>query len=184
MQLNAFQKKLLLESSIALAMVVILLGGVWYFGNTIKDISDSISTMRQELASRSHALNSLAALRSEYRTRAARNLNTMYAYVPTEEQLINLRQEFLVLTAKSNLGLSYTFISESPASAANFGSYNFRLDVTGDYDRLTSFVTTLQNFRYLSNFQGYAISRAGDKSTLSVKGTVYFREDVGTPAGL
>lgn len=184
MQLNAFQKKMLFEGLLTCAVLSALLGGLWYFGAKISSTSDSISSMRQELAVRSHSLNSLAALRSEYHSRAVRNLNTMYAYVPTEEQLINLRQEIMVLTQKSNLGLQYSFISESPASATNFGTYNFRIDMTGDYDALIGFVNTLQNFRYLSSFQSYSVLRNADKSSMSVKGTVYFREDVETPATL
>ncbi len=179
MQLNAFQKKLLFEGLLTFGILAVLAGGLVYFGNSIKNSSDSITSMRQDLAVRSQSLNSLAALRSEYRTRASRYLNTMYAYVPTEEQLINLRQEIMVLTQKSNLGLQYTFISESPASASAFGAYNFRIDLTGDYNALLSFIDTLEHFRYLSSFQGYSISRTGDRAALSVKGTVYFREDTG-----
>ncbi len=184
MQLNAFQKKLLFESSLTLVLIAALLGGIWYFGSSISTASDNISSMRGELAMRSNSLNSLAALRSEYRTRGIRGLNAMYNYVPTEEQLINLRQELMVLTSKSNLSLQYTFLSEAPANTATFGSYNFRIDVAGDYNAVLNFVDTLQNFRYLSSFQGFSITRTADRGTLSAKGTVYFREDTGTPATL
>ncbi len=177
MQLDAFQKKLLIQGGSTLAIILALLGGIIYFGSEIGNNSDEIAALRRELAQRSHALNSLAALRSEYRTKAQADLAAMSLYVPTEEQLINLRQEFQVLAAKSDLAISYTFLSDTAPTAASFGAYNFRLDLTGDFDKLVSFIDTLQRFRYLSDFRGFSITRGGAKSTMGLSGIVYYHEE-------
>lgn len=174
---DAFQKKIVIQGFFAVAIIAALSLGLWYFGNTISTLSSDIATMRQVLASRSRALNTVAALRSDYRTRAMRALNVMYARVPTEEQLINLRQELQVLAAKNNVGLSYVFESDTAATPAGFGTYNFSIEATGDFDALVSFVGVLQNFRYLSQFQNYALTRASGKSSLRARGTIFFREE-------
>jgi Tfp pilus assembly protein PilO len=184
MQFDSFQKKIIVQGSISFGLIFFLLLGIYYFGGRINNTSEQIGTIREELANRSRSINSLAALRSEYRTKVIQNLNTMYSYVPTELQLINLRQELQLLAERLNLALTYSFQNESPADPSNLGQYNFRIDVTGNYDALVSLVNSLQHFRYLSTFSAFTLTQSEDKGSLSAKGTVFFKEDTGTPISL
>jgi hypothetical protein len=175
--MDTFKRKLMIQGGITAIMLLVLVGGVVYFGMRITSYSKEIASVRGELTSRSNSLNSVAALRSEYRTKAKRGFDVMYATVPTQEQLINLRQELQLLASRENISLTYSYLNETNASKDTFGTYNFRLDLSGDFNKLIAFIDTLQTFRYLSVFDSPSIIRSGSNGSLTIKGRVYYRDD-------
>lgn len=174
--MDPFKKKLLIEISVTLGIIAVLAGSIIFLSGTISDYTAQIATIKNQLAIRSSSLNAFASLRSQYSSAVNADLQLMNATVPIKDQLINLTKEFQLLASQNGLSSSFAFISETPATVSSFGTIRFKLDVTGDFQKLVAFVPALQSFKFLSSFDTYSITRtAGDNGNLSTVGQIYFK---------
>lgn len=175
--MDTFKKRLLTESGITVAVIAALILGITFLSGTITDYGTQIVTMRNQLAAHSNSLNSLASLRTQYSSVVNKDLQIMNSVVPIKDQLINLTKEFQLLASQKGLSSSFVFVSELPATASSLGTVRFRLEITGNFEKLVSFVTDLQNFKYLSTFDTYSIIRTtSDDGELKTSGQIYFRQ--------
>lgn len=175
--MDPFKKKLLVESGITVAILTTLLFGIMFLGGTITEYGSQIVTLRNQFVARSGSLSALASLRSQYSSVVAKDLQIMSNAVPIKDQLINLTKEFQLVSSQSGLSSSFAFLSESPANGASFGTIRFKLDVSGNFEKLIAFVDVLQNFKYLSTFDNYSITRTtGGNGQLTTNGQIYFRQ--------
>lgn len=175
--MDSFKKKLLLEIGIALGIIAVLAGGIFFFAGAISDYSDQIVSLRTRLANQASSLAALASLRADYNSVVKQDLQALNGAVPYKDQLINLTKEFQLLAAQNGLSSSFAFIGETPAAGGSFGTIRFKLEVSGDFNKLPDFVAQLQHFTYLSTFDSFSITRGtGSSGVLSTAGQVYYRE--------
>lgn len=170
-----FKKKLTLELSITLLLIFGLAGGIFFFASRLSTNAEEMTRVREELALRSKSLNAVAALRSEYDMKVKDRLKVLITSVPVKDQLINLTKDFQLISSKSGLQSTFTFVGESPATDANLGRVTFKLSTEGEFPELIKFISTLQNFYYLSSFDSYSLLRGKDISVLGTRGSVFFR---------
>lgn len=173
-----FKKKLGIELGITLVLVAGLVAGILFFASRLSASAEEIRGVRAELALRSKSLNAVAALRSEYDMKAKDRLIKLLSLVPVKDQLINLTKEFQILSSKDNLQSTFTFVGETPATDVGLGKVSFRLSTEGDFETLTKFITTLQNFHYLSSFDSFSLLRGTENSVLGTHGSIFFRNQI------
>lgn len=174
--MDPFKKKLLIQSGITVGIITVLFLGIVFFSNTITDYAGQITSLRNQIAARSGSLNALAILRAQS-SLIEGDTKIMNNAVPVKDQLINLSKEFQLLSSQSGLSSSFSFLGESPSSATTFGTIRFKLDISGNFEKLMSFIPQLQNLKYVSSFDNYSITRtSGDNGTLTTKGQIYYRQ--------
>jgi hypothetical protein len=178
--MNNFRKKLIVELSITFVVVGALIGGIAFFGINLSNYADEIVRLRSDLAGKSASLRSLSFLKADY-GKAKDDLNVLYSVVPQKDRLINLSKEFQFLVPQSNanqgsrMDYGFTFVEETAATDQNLGFIRFRLNLSGEFDRLIKFVQTLQNFRYLTAVDSLSINRENLQGRMVVNGRVFFR---------
>jgi len=119
---------------IILALATLLL----FLGFDISRRTDTIVRQRQDLASRSQALSSLALLRSEAE-RANKIKEAIQDFLPTGDQLIVFPKS-LESSAKNNqLSFGFTFNSEIAGSVSEPAINNFTLVTHGLYGNFLNF---------------------------------------------
>ncbi len=174
--MDPFKKKLLIQSGITIGIIAVLLLGITFFSRTITDYAGQITSLRNQIAARSGSLNALAILRSQS-SLVDGDTRIMNNAVPVKDQLINLTKEFQLLASQSGLSSSFSFLGESPSTATTFGTIRFKLNISGNFEKLLNFIPQLQNFKYISSFDNYSITRtSGDNGTLITNGQIYYRQ--------
>ncbi|MFA6407300.1 MAG: type 4a pilus biogenesis protein PilO [Candidatus Paceibacterota bacterium] len=173
--MDVFKKKITIEGLITAIIIIAISGGIYFFASKITAYSNEILTLRTELALRSSSLTMLANLRSEYISKAQKDFTALQNIIPVKDQLINIAKDFQFIATQAGFDSTFSFMSESPATVNTLGFLSFKLTFGGDFDKLLEFVKTLQDFRYLSDFTNFTITRGKDKAQLSVNGKVFFR---------
>ena len=173
-----FKKKLGLELGISVVLILGLTGGILFFGSRLETSAEEMRQVRAELALRSKSLNAVAALRSEYDMKIKERLKALIILIPVKDQLINLTKDFQLVSSKDGLQSTFTFVGESSATDFGLGKVTFRLSTEGDFEKLIGFVTTLQNFHYLSSFDSFSLLRGKESSVLGTHGSVFFRNQL------
>ncbi|RJQ27010.1 hypothetical protein C4565_05960 [Candidatus Parcubacteria bacterium] len=105
-------------------------------------------------------------------------LKVLVTSVPVKDQLINLTKDFQLISSKSGLQTTFTFVGETPANDLDLGKVTFKLSTEGEFSELIQFISTLQNFYYLSSFDSYSLLRGKESSVLGTRGSVYFRNQI------
>jgi hypothetical protein len=171
-----FKKKLAIELGITAVLIVGLLFGILIFASKLKTSAIEMVKLREELALRSKSLNSVAALRSEYDMKVKERMKVLVSSVPVKDQLINIAKDFQLISSKSELQSTFTFVGESTATNDSLGKVTFKLSGEGSFEKLIDFISVLQNFHYLSSFDSFSLLRKQEEnSTLSTQGSIYFR---------
>ncbi|MFH1162218.1 MAG: hypothetical protein V1696_03015 [Candidatus Jorgensenbacteria bacterium] len=173
--MTPFRKKLFVEVGIGLAIIVPLLGGVFFFSGQIGKFGGQIAASRKELFDRTAGLDAVAALQADYNGKAKRYLEALHSMIPVKDQLINLARDFQVLSAQAHLTSSFTFLGETPAAGGGLGSLTFRLNLRGKLNDLFSFAEQFEKFRYLSLLSSFSVSRGVEESGMITQGSVYYR---------
>ena len=174
-QWGNFYPKLIIELLIFIAVIVVLGGGVIFFGSQISKYSEEIVSLRKTLNERSFTLTSFARLEMDNK-KAANYSNIIFNIIPKQDQLINLSQDFQSLAAQNNLEYAFLVAKENEKNeGAVFDSISFQLNVGGDFDKIIKFMQATESFRYLSSFDGFNFSRSDSKIKLTTKGKVFFK---------
>lgn len=174
--MNHFRKRLITELSISLLLVVALFIGILFFMGNISDYADKIVAARLLLASRSASINELAELHSEYNSKTSNYMNVLYNIIPSYDQLINLSNDFQSLAAQNKVGFNFSFSGEIPKNAGGLGSIGFNLEASSDnFNSLTTFLKSLQNFRYLNSIDNISTRSNNSILVMSIKGRVFYR---------
>ncbi len=174
--MDQFKKKLVFEISVAFIIITTLFVGIFFFSGTISDYSRQIGLLRKQNADHSKAIAMLATLRSQYSSVVKQDLQVLDNTVPIKDQLINLPKEFQLLASQYGLSSSFSFVGENPSSPTSLGSIRFKLDVSGGFDQVIDFISSIQKFRYLSTYDSFSMTRSGTNGQLSTTGQIYYRQ--------
>jgi len=170
-----FKKRLLIELSVLLGIILIMGGTLVYFASTIRTKGDAVIEARKILMSRSYAIENFAGLRGDWNQGAKEGLELLRDSVPIKDQLITLGKDFQFLAGRAGLEFSYAPIGETAPAAPSLGSIQFRISVTGPYDVIQKYITTLQGFRYITTVDGVSFARSGTSYEAVITGKTYFR---------
>jgi len=172
-----FRKKLIVQVTIAVAVVGTLGAGLLFFGKNIRTNGAELQAARMALAERSASLEALALLQTQYTRKAKGYIAVLQGMVPQKEELINISKDFQFLATQSGVSQSFSFLDETPASGGALGSINVRIDVGGSIERIAQFVRGIENFKYVTKIDRVAINRNQNNTlTASIGAHIYFRE--------
>ncbi len=170
-----FKKRLLIELSILLGLVLVMGGTLAYFASTIGTKGEAVIEARKLLMSRSFAIENFAGLRGDWNQGAKESLELLRDSIPIKDQLITLGKDFQFLAGRAGLEFSYAPIGETAPAAPSLGFIQFRIGITGSYDAIQKYITTLQGFRYITTVDGVTFTRSGSNYEAVITGKTYFR---------
>jgi Tfp pilus assembly protein PilO len=175
--MSQFKKKLLIQGSIFLALVLVLGGSLFFLGKKVSAYAAEIENTRQQLYDWIVSLESFAAIRSEYTSKGERYMGVLENRLPEKELLIDLKKEFQFLGASENVSVNLIFNSEVETSSPNVGAIGITLTVKGNYASVVRFISRLNEMRYLVSLESMTMSR-GDDGVMDVeaKGRVFFKK--------
>lgn len=174
--MNHFRKRLIIELSISLLIVLALFAGVEFFKGNVGDYSDRIVAARATLSNRAASVGELASLRSQFNGKASNYLNVLHNIIPPYDQLINLNKELQSLAVQSNVGYGFSFAGEVSKSSGGLGSISFNLDASsGNFSSLMSFLKLVQNLRYLSSVDEVSMRSNNATLVMNIKARVFYR---------
>ncbi len=174
--MNHFKKQLANELVITLIIVGTLVGGIFFFKNSIDTYATSIALGRTRLVQLSSDILDLSNLQAQY-SQAAQYLNAFNAVIPSYYNLINLNKDLQSLAAAQNLSYSFSFAGENPKTNNGFGSISFTLSVASpSFNNLLSFLNSLERFKYLTAIDGVGFNTQTDGTlTMAVRGRVFYK---------
>ncbi len=174
--MNHFKKRLATELGISLFIIIALLAGTLFFKGNVSDYADKIAANRALLASRTASVSDLASLRSQYNGMVSNDFNVLNNIIPSYDELINLNQDLQSLAVQNKVEYGFSFSGEVPKSGEEgLGSIGFSLSIGSDnLKSLTSFIQSLQNFRYLNSIDNISIKSGEDKLVMSINGRVFY----------
>ncbi len=175
--MNHFKKRFATELSISLLILIALLAGIFFFKGNVNDYADKIVADRALLASRTASVADLASLRSQYNGPITNYLNVLHNIIPSYDELINLNQDLQSLAVQNRVGYGFSFSGETPKSGSGgLGSISFSLSISSDnLKSLTSFIKSLQGFRYLSSIDNISIKSDQANLVMGITGRVFYR---------
>lgn len=174
--MSNFQKKLIIEILIALAVIIALSVGIVIFWKNIGEYSTQIVSLRKQLVSWNKSVQSFVAIRSQYNTKAKEYLNILHNVLPERDALLELRKEFQFLAAGDNLSLNFSFASNLKTLSPLIGSVLFNMNLKGDFEKLIEFVKKMDNFQYLISLDNFTVTRGVEASESVIKGQAFFRQ--------
>ncbi len=175
MTMDNFRGRLLTSVGITALVLAVLTAGILYFGSSISNTGATIARHQQELYDRSASLQALAGLQSAYNGEAKGDLDALEAYLPIEDQLINLARDLEFVAKKSNLDFGYVPLQDTPPQGDTPGTIQYQLTLGGTMASTLQFLQALHNFTYLNSVNSLTITQQGTRSQTTLQGQVYFR---------
>lgn len=167
-----FRQWLLKNVGGAAAAVLILAVLLLLLGLDISRRTGAIIRQRQDLASHSQSLNSLALLRSEAE-RANKIRGAIQDFLPSGDQLISFPKSLEGLAKSNQLGFGFTFNSEVAGSVAEPAVSNFTLVTRGLYNNFLNFLKAVEKSKYFVGFELFDLNRKDKDFEIIMKGKVF-----------
>ena len=175
--MNHFKKRFFTELGISLLIIIALFMGILFFKGNVSDYADKIAADRMLLVSRTVSVSDLASLRSQYNGEVNNYFNVLHNIIPSYDELINLNQDLQSLAVQNKVEYGFSFSGETPKSeGGGLGFISFSLNIGSEsLKSQTSFIKSLQNFRYLNSIDSLSIRSDETKLVMDIKGRVFYR---------
>ena len=151
---------------LAMAILLVLVGGD--ITGRVKDIK----IKRQDLASRTFLIESLASLRADA-SRADNLLGALKASLPPKDQLIGFSKTLEGFAKTNQLGFGFAFDSETVATESAPGSNSFTLTLKGSFSNLIRFLRAVESSKYFVDFSYFDVVQKGNDFEIIIKGRVF-----------
>lgn len=175
--MNKFNKKLLVEIGITFGLVAVVGGVMVYVWNDIGSIGESIKTTRTAFATRSQAIGNLSALQKQAQD-ASVIASQLRNALPSRESLFAFSDEISKLAREKGLTPSFAFGSEISGSGNAPSKIDFTINAAGEYQPVLSFISALENSRYLTKTKSIELLSQGAITSsyqAIISGEVFFR---------
>jgi len=174
-----FKKKLMINIIIAGSLIIVLMVLLILAAQDIKRRVAQIDSLRQELASRANALQSLATLKQDYE-KAKPYSARLQTLLPTKDEVVNFPQNLNNIARTNKVELGFSFGAEKSASSGEPASIAFSLTSSSLYSDFLNFLKAVEGSRYFIKWESIDISRAEEqtqKFSALVSGRVYINEN-------
>jgi hypothetical protein len=176
--MGSFKKQLTIQLAIAFGALIILSIGLSVFASSIRATIVDLASLRSNLAFRASSLGSLARLQTQYNRKAKAYSENLTKAVPKKEELIGLSKDFQNLAGQARVEQSFGFTSETPGSSGGLGFLSFQSAASGDLLNLARFLSSIENFRFLTKVENLSISPTESNSQkINIKGRIFFRSE-------
>lgn len=177
--MNVFRKKLLINLSISLIIVLFLSGALVFIINDLRTVGMSIEKSEKDAIQQAQSISNLRELR-QGAERAEIIINKLQNALPTRELLFVFSEDINRLARERNLTPHFTFGSETISTEPNIpSSIDFTMVVTGNRQLILEFIKVFEASRYFTRIAKIEmLSQGGDnhiyQTTLS--GVVFFNQ--------
>lgn len=175
---NPFQKKLLFHGGIFLLLLAVFGTSLFFVGREMASQASEIESIRAQLYDWVVSLQSFAAIKSEYSTKAERYTQILDNRLPEKELLIDLKKDVQFLAGSEGLTSNLTFNQDSDTQSSKIGAVSITLTVTGNYDSVARFIGRLNEIRYLISLDSMTLNNKGSTNDVDVemKGKVLYKK--------
>lgn len=174
--MDAFKKQLGIQLGVGLGLVLLAVGGVQFLAWHVGQSASGITKLRNELALRTRATESLATLKNDAE-KALPFAQKLDVVLPSKDRLINFGREITELAKKDGAELSFDFGGETPSTADTPGFIKFSLTGTATYVNWIKFLKDVERGQLYIKFNSTDMTRqpAGDTFNVVAEGQVFFQ---------
>ncbi|OGM94161.1 hypothetical protein A2524_03765 [Candidatus Wolfebacteria bacterium RIFOXYD12_FULL_48_21] len=159
--------------AIALAIIFVLSGGIWYVRTDIKTRTNEIGQMRFDMQNREMSVAALARLQSDAE-KAKRYLPYVEQMRTTREQLLGFSTDIGFLARQAGFSGTPKFKETVAPQAGDLLKTNFSLTLEGRSEaaNLGTFFELVEKSAYIVRFESISVSRAAAAISVSMEGYV------------
>jgi Tfp pilus assembly protein PilO len=169
-----FRKTVLLNIGISVILVAAVAAATAAVGAGIRRKTGAIMDIKKEAASRSQAIQSLAAL-TEDAARAGPLESQLMRILPLQDELINFPKDLKTLAGSHNLTLGFAFGAEVPAEGNTPGFIEFQMTASGKLADVIEFLRDIHASRYYVAMDPVDITKSGRDYSSKISGRVFSR---------
>ena len=173
--METFRGKLIMQGVIFILLVGSLASGLSFFRRQITRSRENIVFLRNTFAENIALVRTFTTLKTQYEPTGKRALATLYKIIPLQGNIITLGKDFRTLAVQDGLTISFVWGEEKQPTGESFGTIGFTLTLTGEKNKLYSFLEALSRFRYLVVIDALNITSNEPQSTLTINGKIFFR---------
>lgn len=174
--MEPFKKQLLTQVGIGLGAAVLAVGLVQFLAWRVGQNSANITKLRNELALRTRATESLATLNSD--AEKAKPLSQkLDGVLPSKDKLINFGKGMTDLAKQDGAELNFDFGGETAATAATPGFIKFSLTGAATYGNWSKFLKDVEKSQLYIKFNSTDLTRQPGTDSFNVvaEGQVFFQ---------
>lgn len=170
-----FQRKLLINIGLLLAVILVLGGFVVFLSRDIKSLSSSIVQMRRELSVRGEEIALLFDLKTDFQ-KAEGYFSVLDNALPKRENLYVFSQDVHRFGEMNNLDRPSFSFGEEILPAKNLpGRVKFTIFASGVYNDILNFLTYLERSRYFVSIENLDMTHRDNRFNAQLAGEVFFR---------
>lgn len=174
--MDVYKKQLWIQLGISLGLITLTIGVAQFLAWQVEKNSSDITRLRNELALRTRATESLATLKSDAETAAplTQKLDTV---LPSKDKLINFGREMTDLAQRDGAELNFDFGGETARTATTPGFIKFSLTGSSTYGNWTKFLKDVEKSRLYIKFNSVDMTRqpGTDNFNVVAEGQVFFQ---------
>lgn len=171
---NSFKKKLFINLTITLGVVVILVVVNLLISSNISKKVEQIQKYKMELNLRAQAIESLVILKKDSEV-AQSYANFLENLFPDSDEVITFRRELQSLASRHKLNFTFSFVGESSAKEGELGSIGFQMSIGGKPEAFLNFLKDLELTSYVINFDSIDFSSTSKTFTARFAGKVFLK---------
>ncbi|MDO8467126.1 MAG: hypothetical protein Q7S83_03240 [bacterium] len=174
--MDLFKKQLWIQLGISLGLTILAVGVVQFLAWHVGKNSTNITELRNELALRTRATESLATLKNDA-DKAAPLTKKLDVVLPSKDKLINFGREMTDLAQKNGAELSFDFGGETSSTADTPGFIKFSLTGLATYANWSKFLKDVEKGQLYIKFNSVDMTRqsGGDNFNIIAEGQVFFQ---------
>lgn len=167
-----FKRKILINVGVALGIILVLGAANFVIGADVGRRAAAIQKLREELAFRNQAVESLVTLKVESE-RAQKYLPVLRSILPSSDGLINFSREMKSLAAAKKVDLGFAFRGES-APAGNLAATDFRMSASAaSFVNILDFIKAVEGSAYFINIASMDFSLSAKSVKAELGGRVF-----------
>jgi Tfp pilus assembly protein PilO len=174
-----FQKKLLTNAGLALAIIAVLSLILWFISSGVKSISGKISSLRKNYFAQSQRASALSELKKDSQ-KASYYYTLINNILPKREELYFFSNEISLLAETRGLGKPvFSYTAETPPSDTSPGRASFNIAFEGRYVNILAFFGAIESTRFFVRIKNVDLVMAdvvvGNAFRGTLTGEIYFQ---------
>ncbi len=174
--MEPFKKQLLTQVGVGLGSAVLAIGIVQFLAWHVNQNSTNITKLRNELALRTRATESLATLNNDAE-KAKPFAQKLDNVLPSKDKLINFGKQLTDLAKQDGAEMSFDFGGETAATADTPGFIKFSLTGAATYGNWAKFLKDVEKSQLYIKFNSADLTRQPGTDSFNVvaEGQVFFQ---------
>ncbi len=169
-----YKKKLLLAIAIPLAIIAILIGGIFIIGTRLDKAVAEANSLKSRFRYWVQAAESISSLRNDYRF-AEPYLETVSHLLPERDELIGFPKEISDLGARNGVMVGVALGIESIDSVSGLRQTDISMTVRGDMAAVVAFLEAMEKGQYFIRLNDLDFVAEGGSYRIFLTGAVFSR---------